>query len=266
VSRSGTAGWDAYAAFYDWENAQTIQRRDVAFWRRIASAADGRVLELGTGTGRVAIPLARDGVTLTGVDYSEAMLDRARRRAARLRLGHRLVLARGDMRALPFRSGAFRLVMAPYGVLQSLTRERDLDAALASVRRVLAPGGRFVIDLVPDLVEWAEYEGKKTLSGTMGRATRVSLVESVRQDPRRRLTIFDQRYTTVRDGRREVHDFTLTFRTVSVRGMRRRLERHGFAVDAVLGDYRGGPLDARADVWVMLASTQDRAAGPRRRR
>ena len=253
MSRAGSDSWDAYAAFYDWENAQTIQRRDVGFWRRVAAAAEGRILELGTGTGRVAIPLARDGIGLTGVDYSAAMLDRARRRAARLRLGHRLTLTRGDMRALPFRRGAFRLVMAPYGVLQSLTRERDLAAALASVRHVLARGGRFVIDLVPDLVEWAEYEGKKTLSGTMGRATRVSLVESVRQDPRRQLTIFDQRYTTVRDGRRRVHDFTLTFRTVSVQGMRRRLERHGFAVDAVLGDYRGGPLDARADVWVMLA-------------
>lgn len=253
MSRSGTAGWDAYAAFYDWENAQTIQRRDIGFWQRIAAAADGRILELGTGTGRVAIPLARDGVTLTGLDYSQPMLDRARRRASRLRLGRRLTLARGDMRALPFRRGAFGLVMAPYGVLQSLTRERDLSAALASVRHVLAHGGRFVIDLVPDLVEWAEYEGKKTLSGRMGRATQVTLVESVRQDARRRLTIFDQRYTAVRRGRREVHDFSLTFRTVSVRGMRRRLERHGFAVDAVLGDYLGGPIDSRADVWVIVA-------------
>jgi SAM-dependent methyltransferase len=254
VSRSGTEGWDTYAAFYDWENAQTIQRRDVGFWQRIAATANGRILELGTGTGRVAIPLAREGIALTGIDRSAPMLDRARQRATRLPLGRRLTLTRGDMRALPFRHGAFGLVMAPYGVLQSLTREKDLAAALASVHRVLGRGGRFVIDLVPDLVEWAEYEGKKTLSGTLGRNTQVSLVESVRQDARRRLTIFDQRYTTVRAGRREVYDFSLTFRTVSVPGMRRRLERHGFAVDAVLGDYRGAPLDARADVWIILAS------------
>jgi len=252
--RRRSDGWDAYAAFYDWENAQTMQRRDVGFWRRIAAAAEGKILELGTGTGRIAIPLARDGIALTGIDRSAAMLDRARRRVSRLRLRRGLTLTLGDMRALPFRRGAFRLVMAPYGVLQSLTREPDLAAALASVHRVLTAGGRFVIDLVPDLVEWEEYQGKRTLSGRMGRETRVSLVESVRQDPRRRLTIFDQRYTTVRGGRRAVHDFSLTFRTVSVQGMRRRLERHGFTVDAVLGDYLGGPLDARADVWVMLAS------------
>ncbi len=249
-------GWDSYAAFYDWENAQTIQRRDVGFWRRIAAAAEGRILELGTGTGRVAVPLAKDGIALTGIDRSAPMLDRARRRVVRLGLQRRLRLALGDMRALPFRRGRFGLVMAPYGVLQSLSRERDLAAALDSVHHVLRAGGRFVIDLVPDLVEWSEYSGKKTLSGRMGRGTNVSLIESVRQDARRKLTIFDQRYTTVRGGRRTVHDFSLTFRTVSVAGMRKRLERHGFAIDAVLGDYRGGPLDARADVWVILASRQ----------
>jgi hypothetical protein len=88
----------------------------------------------------------------------------------------------------------------------------------------------------------------------MGAATRVSLVETVRQDRRRRLTIFDQRYTATHGRERRVYDFTLTFRTLSVPAMRRRLERAGFAVDAVLGDYQGGPWDPRADAWVLLAT------------
>ncbi|HEY2433853.1 MAG TPA: class I SAM-dependent methyltransferase [Vicinamibacterales bacterium] len=253
ATRLGDDGWDAYAAFYDWENARTIKRRDVGFWRGLAAAAEGRILELGTGTGRVAVPLARDGIALTGVDRSPAMLARARRRVSRFGLQRRLALLLGDMRALPFRRGSFNLIMAPYGVLQSLTQERDLRAALASVHRVLRPGGRFVIDLVPDLVEWSEYDRRKTLSGRMAPATTVTLIESVRQDARRGLTIFDQRYTTVRAGRREVRDFSLTFRTVSIPGMRERLERQGFAIDAVLGDYQGAPLDLRADVWIILA-------------
>ena len=252
MTREGWEGWDAYARFYDWENAQTVQRRDVAFWRRLAAAADGRVLELGCGTGRIAVPIAKDGITLTGVDRSAPMLDRARRRAARARLGQRLALVRADIRHLPFRDRRFGLVMAPYGILQSLVRERDLMAVLASVHRVLARGGRFGIDLVPDLPKWAEYEGRRTLSGAMGTRTRVSLVETVRQDRPKGLTIFDQRYTAARDGRRRVYEFTLTFRTLSIPAMARRLERAGFVVDAVLGDYRGGPWDARADAWVLL--------------
>src|SRR5262250_273345 len=60
--KEGWQGWDDYAPFYDWENARTLGRRDIAFWQRVAATADGRVLELGCGTGRVSIPLARSGV------------------------------------------------------------------------------------------------------------------------------------------------------------------------------------------------------------
>jgi hypothetical protein len=87
----------------------------------------------------------------------------------------------------------------------------------------------------------------------MGRGT-VSLVESVTQDRARRLTTFNQRYVTTRDGVRRHHRFTLTFRTLTIRQMSRRLDRAGFAIDVVLGDYQGGPWDDRADVWVILAT------------
>ncbi len=252
-TRDGAEGWDDYAAFYDWENAQTVQRRDVAFWQRLAAAADGEVLELGCGTGRISVPVAKSGVTVTGIDRSAPMLARAGRRIARGRLGDRLRLVRGDIRLLPFRARRFGLVMAPYGILQSLTRERDLAAALASVARVLPKGGRFGIDLVPDLPAWDEYRDRKTLAGRMGRDTRVELVETVRQDRARRLTIFDQRYTTTRGRDTREHRFSLTFRTLTVPQMAGRLERAGFAIEAVLGDYLGGPWDLRAEVWVLLA-------------
>ena len=65
--------------------------------------------------------------------------------------------------------------------------------------------------------------------------------------------VFDQEYSERRDGRRRVHRFALTFRTLSVPQMARRLEKAGFEVSALLGDYRGGPWDPRADVWVILA-------------
>ena len=259
ASSEGWTGWDDYAAFYDWENAQTIQRRDVGFWRRLVTAADGRVLELGCGTGRITLPVARDGVAVTGIDRSAAMLARAHAKHTRARLSTRVDFVRGDIRFLPFRPRRFGLVMAPYGILQSLVSERDLAATLASVSRVLVRGGRFGIDLVPDLPDWSEYRGRRTLSGRMGRGIRVSLVESVRQDKPRKLTVFEQHYTAVHGRTRREHRFTLTFRTLSLPQMARRLERAGFEVDAVLGDYRGGPWDRRADVWVLLASKRREA-------
>lgn len=250
-SREGWQGWDDYAPFYDWENAQTLGRRDVPFWTRVAQRSSGRVLELGCGTGRVSVPLARAGVDLVGIDRSAAMLARIPHRAGGARrLRARFV--RGDIRALPFPAGAFSMVLAPYGILQSLTRPRDLDATLASVARILAPGGTFGVDLVPDVPRWREYSNRVQLQGRAG-AAHLTLVETVRQDRRRRLTTFDQCYIERRGTKETAHRFALTFRTETVRTMTRRLERAGFEVSAVLGDYEGRPWDARADVWIILA-------------
>jgi SAM-dependent methyltransferase len=254
AARPGWEGWDAYAPFYDWENARTVARRDIAFWQRLAVAQDGPVLELGCGTGRVVVPMLRAGARLVGIDRSAEMLARARQRLRRARLLHRAALVRGDIRHLPFRRRpGFSLVMAPYGILQSLTREADLKATLVSVARVLRKGGLFGIDLVPDLPRWSEYTRKPSLAGKQGRRGHLRLVESVRQDRARGLTIFDQEYTERRDGAERTHRFSLTFRTLSVPQVSRRLEAAGFRVEAVLGDYQGGPWDDRADVWVILA-------------
>ena len=249
----GWEGWDDYAPFYDWENARTQARRDVRFWQRLAAAQDGPVLELGCGTGRIAAPVVRAGVRLVGIDRSAPMLARARRRLRRVPGGDAALLVRGDIRHLPFRRRpGFSLVMAPYGILQSLTRERDLAATLESVAGILPRGGLFGVDLVPDLPAWSEYANRTTFSEPRGKG-RVTLVESVRQDRARRLTIFDQEYTERRGRERRVRRFSLTFRTLTVPQMARRIERAGFGVEAVLGDYSGGPWDARADVWIILA-------------
>jgi ubiquinone/menaquinone biosynthesis C-methylase UbiE len=254
--RDGADGWDDYAPFYDWENARTVGRRDIAFWRRLAADARGRVLELGCGTGRIAVPVLKTGAALVGVDRSGAMLARARRRAARAAVARRAQFIRADIRSLPLRSRAFALVMAPYGILQSLTRERDLTDTLESVARVLRRGGLFGIDLVPDLPRWQEYERKVSLRGRRFAGSTLTLVESVRQDRRRRLTIFDHEYIEQRGRDRQIHRFALTFRTLSVPQMASRLERAGFSIRATLGDYRGRPWDDRADAWVILAKKE----------
>jgi SAM-dependent methyltransferase len=262
----GHEGWDDYAPFYDWENAQTLGRRDVPFWRNLALNAGGTVLELGCGTGRISLPLARAGVPLVGVDRSAAMLAFARRRLTRGRLHRDLRLVQADIRHLPFptsaglkkrsrSSGDFAMVMAPYGILQSLLHERDLASTLAEIHRVLRPDGTFGLELVADLPSWEEYRKRVSLKGWRGRrgGTHVTLVETVRQDPSRRRTIFDQEFTERRRGQARVHRFSLAFRTLSVPQMTRRLEYAGFEIAALLGDYRGGQWDARADVWIILA-------------
>jgi ubiquinone/menaquinone biosynthesis C-methylase UbiE len=251
---SGSAGWDEYAEFYDWENAQTMARRDVAFWRRLALGANGRVLELGCGTGRVTVPLARAGAPIVGVDLSAPMLALARKRSSRLRVAHRPGLVRGDIRTLPFPDAQFGLVAAPYGILQSLITERDLAAALKSVARVLAPGGRFATELVADLPSWREYRGQTRLRGwRQGKKAHVTLVESVEQQPARGLTLFHQDFIEKRGQAVRRRRFALAFRTISLPQMARRFEKAGLGVTARLGSYDGAPWTREAETWLLIA-------------
>ena len=245
--------WDIYAPFYDWENARTLGRRDVPFWRDVVLREETPALELGCGTGRLLAPLARAGAPMFGVDFSAAMIAQGRARMRRLPAASRPAIVRGDIRALPFRSRAFGAVLASYGMLQSLVTDADLDRALVEAARVLPKRGLFGVDLVPDLPRWQEYGSRVRLRGRTRGGGRVTLVESVRQNRRRGLTVFDEEFI-VRKGREVTRRrFSLTFRTLPLTTTIDRIERAGFRVESVLGDYRGGPWDDRADVWILLA-------------
>ncbi|MSO35583.1 MAG: class I SAM-dependent methyltransferase [Acidobacteria bacterium] len=261
IRMEGWHGWDDYAAYYDWENAQTVGRRDLAFWSVFAQGATagpagggGPILELGCGTGRVALPVARAGATVVGIDRSAPMLDRARKRVKRARLQSQVQLVRGDIRYLPFPDKSFPLVMAPYGILQSLLVERDLTKTLAAVSRVLTKKGTFGMELVADLPAWDEYSKRVSMRGKRGpNGKPITLVESVTQDRVRQITRFEQEFIEGRGKSAVRKKFGLAFRTLTVPQMVRRLEKAGLKVSALLGDYQGGVWGLRAEVWIILA-------------
>jgi SAM-dependent methyltransferase len=128
--------WDeAFAARYDeWAAAMT---EDVPFYFSLAREADGPVVELAVGSGRVAAPVARAiGRTVIGIDSSPGMLEQARRLDADLEL--RL----GDMRDLELEEPA-ALVYCPFRALLHVPTWHDRRRVFQRVRRALRPGGRF---------------------------------------------------------------------------------------------------------------------------
>ena len=144
--------------------------------------------------------------------------------------------------------------MAPYGILQSLLVERDLTRTLEAVTRVLTRKGTFGLELVADLPAWSEYSKRVSLRGRRGPSGKpITLVESVRQDRRRKITRFEQEFIEGRGPAATRRTFSLAFRTVTVPRMVARLERAGLEVSSLLGDYQGGPWDMRAEVWIILA-------------
>ncbi len=134
----------AVAPFYDLDLEGYDD--DVAMYRKLAKERGGRVLEFGCGTGRVAVPLARSGLAVTGVDVSAAMLARARDRGAGTLDGGSLTLERADMR--DYDAGTkFESVLIPLGGLQHMETAADVSDVLANVARHLAPGGLAVVDV-----------------------------------------------------------------------------------------------------------------------
>lgn len=250
---NGHEGWDAYAPYYDWENARTMGRRDVRFWEGLAQRVEGRVLELGSGTGRLTIPLRRAGIDVVGLDRSASMLARVAPRARRARSATPRIV-RGDITTLPFGDRAFSLVMAPYGMLQSLLSDVVLARTLREAARVLRAGGTFGVDLVPDVPRWRQYTRKVVFFTPEGpRGLPLTLIETVRQDRARGITVFEQEYVEGRGRAKQVTPFTIRFRTLPMLRLVSRLERAGFEVDTVLGDYRGRAWDERADALILLA-------------
>ena len=133
------SSYDAFAPIYDeWAAHMT---EDVPFYVELASEAEGPVVELAVGNGRVAIPVAREtGRRVTGIDSSAAMLSLARERAAAA--GVELDLREGDMRALELHEPA-ALVYCPFRALLHLRGWHDKRQVFQRVADSLQPGGRF---------------------------------------------------------------------------------------------------------------------------
>jgi SAM-dependent methyltransferase len=122
---------------------------DLDFYRARAQGAKGSILELACGTGRLTLPLAAGGLEVTGLDLSEAMLERAREKAKVSAVNAAFV--QGDIRDFHL-SKKFELVFLPYNSMQHLHRRGELESLFSCVREHLADSGRFILDVHhPDL-------------------------------------------------------------------------------------------------------------------
>lgn len=245
---SGYRPYAPTAEFYD-HVGPYAERPDPTFYVEEATKARGPVLEIGCGTGRVLIPIARAGVEITGLDLSPHMLRVCRARLAREpeEVRARVTLIEGDMRRFDL-GRAFALATIPFRPFQHLITVEDQLACLAAIRRHLADGGRLVFDIFnPSLAhlvddsKFEEWGDEPEFAMPDGRRVRrrFRTIERNHFDQYQDIELIY--YVTHPDGREErlVHRFKMRhlFRWEA----EHLLARAGFEVEAVHADFERNP-------------------------
>lgn len=150
--------YDTIAPFYDpWSRSVT---EDVGFYVDLAVESGGPVVELAVGTGRIAVPIARAGIRVIGVDSSPGMLAVAREAAEEAGVSHLVDLREGDLREPPV-AERVPLVLCPFRSLLHMQTEDEKLRALRAAAALLAPGGRFAFDVFsPSREDISETHGR----------------------------------------------------------------------------------------------------------
>ncbi len=152
------SAYDAIARLYDPWSAGVIE--DISFYVDEALAAGGPVVELGVGTGRIAIPTAMTGVPVIGIDSSAGMLSVCGERANEAGVGDLLDLRVGDLRCPPV-DERVALVTCPFRAYLHLASDEERLEALSAARSLLMPGGRLVFDVfAPSREDIEETHGR----------------------------------------------------------------------------------------------------------
>jgi SAM-dependent methyltransferase len=158
VSRSRASPYDPIARLYDPWSASVVE--DVSFYVDEALAAGGEVVELGVGTGRIAIPTALAGAHVIGVDSSEEMLAVCAERARQAGVESQLDLRLGDLRRPPVDERVL-LVTCPFRAYLHLRDDEERLEGLRAARELLRPGGRLVFDVfTPSAEDVEETDGR----------------------------------------------------------------------------------------------------------
>ena len=227
-ARLARSPYDAIAELYDpWSRSVT---EDVPFYVAEARKAGGPIVELGVGTGRIAVPTAAAGVRVIGVDSSAGMLEVCRRHAEKAGVTELLDLRLGDL-AKPPVSERVRLVTCPFRAYLHLLDEQARVDALAAARELLVPEGRLIFDVFAPL--------RDDIEETHGRW--------IEREPEifERADWDEEAQTLTLSVRGQGGESTMRLAWISEPEWRRTLESAGFTVERTYGwfdyrPYRGG--------------------------
>jgi ubiquinone/menaquinone biosynthesis C-methylase UbiE len=249
--------YDSIAPFYDIEHAQFGE--DLDMYRNFAELCGGKILELACGSGRLLLPLAREGYTLTGVDTSAAMLGLARQALEEAGVSARCQLVQQDMCLLDLPE-KYRLAMIALGSFGHIITRARQQQALAAIRRHLSMGATFILDLSNDDARYMEHlSGQILHRGTWQQkdgsyVTHFLTPASSTTHHLLELTHFYEVYRQGEAVRRTVSQTGLyLFERSEVELL---LEQAGFQIKNIYGNYDFGPCEHESPRMIFIAEAR----------
>lgn len=230
------------------------------YYVSLATRHGGPVLEYGVGNGRVALPVSRHGIDVTGIDHSRPMLDDLRDCLSRETpdVRRRVKLRLGDMRRVRL-GRRFPLVISPFNVALHLYTRQDVERFLARVRSHLTPRGLFALDLsVPSMSDLLRDPGHAYRAPRFRHATTREIVryaERYDYDPLRQILFVTTEFEP-ESGAADSWVVPLSHRQFFPQEWDALLHYNGFVVENVFGDFYGGPLTRTSDVMVWHARSR----------
>ena len=242
---------ERYDIFYE-----AAPEGEMEYYLNAIQRCGGSVLELGVGTGRIAIPAAALGHDVTGIDLNKPMLDRARAKAARAPLPGNLELVQSDMAELSLDNRGFDLIIIPAHTLALLTDETRQLATLKRCATHMATDAKLIFNLF--------NPSDDLINGEPGETFLLGVVEDEDQGLRHVLTgvnDFDTRNQINRctqmietlNSNGEVIDreqLSVMFRYLHHDQVMEMLNEAGLRATSVLGDFDGSPLAADSEEMI----------------
>ena len=248
--------FDRFARFYDDDYRDYDD--DIEAIVMLAAECGDPILELGCGTGRVLLPLATAGHSITGVDVSPALLARAEENLRKQGVATNVHLVKADLRTFDLPEKQFAFAFCTSNTLMHFTSPEEQVAVLRNAARHLRPGGRLLIDLFsPDLPRLFAVEGVMELADRWQDAhsgadvlkwsvRRIDVAEQLQETT----FIYEEIFA---DGRtqRTVCPFTLRFLWRSEAEL--MLQAVGLRIEDVLGSFDGDPYGSDSDHLILIA-------------
>lgn len=246
--------FEVLADLYDFDYPITA---DIPFWVELAKRANFPVLELGCGTGRLLVPIAKAGVLATGVDASARMLDLAAKKARAEGVEGRLNFAESDMADFQLDIRGYTMCfIARNGFMHLLTKE-DQESCLGHVRDRLIDNGLLAIDVFNPKLE--QVIGVRGVVAHDYTKYHPGLKRIVTKRTRRTVDPFEQQqhltyeYDLVGDDNTDQFSADVELRYFFRSEMILLLEKNGFSIEEIYGDYDFSPLRSSSPAMIFMA-------------